>query len=147
MVDFDDYPYSQIRAAGSTLFGRLIVLAAAFILGAMIGVISSADSWAEIRDNIIEIPLIIVSSLLFGRGLIVFPVMLVLAVLFIRWEWPLWIAIVVTLLMWWNTHKTLQFVTFSDPIDRAMKKYDADKKKANEQREARRALDEGKAEN
>ncbi|TLD69718.1 hypothetical protein FEM03_15430 [Phragmitibacter flavus] len=122
-------------------------MAAAFILGAMIGVISSADSWAEIRDNIIEIPLIIVSSLLFGRGLIVFPVMLVLAVLFIRWEWPLWIAIVVTLLMWWNTHKTLQFVTFSDPIDRAMKKYDADKKKANEQREARRALDEGKAEN
>lgn len=68
----------------------------------MIGGLTATRSLEGLWLGIIGIPTFSFASIFFGVGLIVFPVILLYAIVSIRCEWPLILTLVCSILMWWN---------------------------------------------
>lgn len=77
-------------------------------MGAYLGGLTSTYSWSDAFAGISEFHHLVVVSILFiGIGLFALPATLLFIIMFTRSEWPLWTVTVATLLIWWNTHKTI----------------------------------------
>jgi len=130
---FDDYPYAQCREALGTLLGRSSLIILALFAGSILGGLTATRSLEGLWEGILGLPGFSLASIFFGPGLIVFPVVFLYAVLSIRYEWPLFLTLVCSILMWWNIHRTVRWTVYDSPmakqqqkigdeIDQAMKK-------------------------
>lgn len=109
MIDFDDYPYSAIRSAMGTTLGRIGLVAGSIVLGSMLAALSATGSVLAMFGGAIATPLLCLSSIIAGYGAPLLPMVMIFAVCFVRWQWPLWTVLVCTVLMWWNFHTTISW--------------------------------------
>lgn len=122
MIRFDAYPYSQIRDALETVLGRVTLCALALVLGSALGYGTATRSFAGLLLGITELPMLAPMSILMGGGLLVFPVVFLYVFMAIKWQWPYYLTIICTLLMWWNVHKTIRWANYDSPSAKKMQK-------------------------
>lgn len=148
MNRFDDYPYAPFRAALCTVLGRLGLILLAVVVGSMLGGLTATKSLAGLWLGLVGLPGLSLSSIFFGVGILVLPLLLIYAIASVRCEWPLRLTLLCILLMWWNVHKTVRWTVYDSPRAKQEKKLEADmqkiaedvneeiRKKANKSREA-----------
>lgn len=115
MTRLHDYPYGQFREALSTVIGRLSLVAAAVLVGSVLAGLTATRSIEGIVVGIIALPGMSAASLFYGVGIFVLPVVFVFAIMFARSNWPLWLPLICTLLMWWNLHGTIRWMVYDSP--------------------------------
>lgn len=145
MNEPDDYPLAPFVSAARTVLVRLLLIALAIAVGAYLGGLSATHSWLNGLAGLLQIHTLAFNSIFFSVGIIALPATVLFAVLFVRSQWPLWTVVIVTLLMWWNTHKTLYWVlhesasakiqqaletAFRDTMGDAAKQPEVDRKKS-----------------
>lgn len=116
MSRFDDYPYSQIREALGTVFGRVALVAATMLAGCMLGGLTAMRSFEGLWIGLSGFAWLGLSSLFSGPGFLVFPLLFIFTLVFVRLEWPLWLTVVCTVLMWWNIHRTVRWNLYDSPM-------------------------------
>ena len=116
MTLFDDYPYSAIREAFSSILGRLGLVFLSVILGSMLaGITATREIWGVVI-GLVTLPGMLPSSLFVSVGLVVCPLVILFACLFASSEWPLRTVGVCVILMWWNLHGTLRWTLYDSPL-------------------------------
>jgi len=118
MNDFENYPLAPFINALRTVVGRAGLVIAAFILGVLVGGISAERAFSGAWDALTSFPAWSAFSFFFGVGFVAFPAALIFSIMFIRSEWPLWTVFAVTLLVWWNFHKTIHWAEHDSPAIR-----------------------------
>ena len=118
MNDLENYPLAPFINALQTVVGRAALVVVAFVLGILFGGISAARAFSGAWEALTSFPAWSAASFFFGVGFIAFPAALIFAIMFVRSEWPLWIVFVVTLLVWWNCHKTIYWALHDSPAVR-----------------------------
>ncbi len=84
-----DYPWGPISDALESTFIRLILLFVIMLASLSLGTALAYKSFAGLYLGIVEIHWVLIGSLFFSLGFIVFPATLIFTVLFIRYEWPI----------------------------------------------------------
>lgn len=137
MPRFDDYPYSVIREALGTVVGRVSLIALAMVIGAVMGALTATRSFSDALSLIPELPAFSAVSILYGYGVITFPIILIFGILSIRYTWPLTLTLICTLLMWWNIHKTIRWIAYDSPAAKKSQQLQEDINRALEEAEHR----------
>ena len=105
-----------MKDAFATLFGRIVWVIVCITIGLWMGGMTASRSFDGLKMGFLELFGLSVASFFFGPGLLVFPLVLLFLVLFIRYEWPLRYALICTLLMTWNSHRTLRWTFYDSPM-------------------------------
>lgn len=126
MSRFDDYPYAQFREAFGTLLGRVGLIFLAALGGYMLGGLTATRSVGGLWLGIVELPDLSWASMFYGVGFFVFPVLLLYAIASIRYEWPLKLTLLCSLLMWWNIHKTIRWTAYDSPMAKQLQRFEAE---------------------
>jgi hypothetical protein len=126
MIRVDDYTYAQLKAAFETVLGRVGLIILAALGGFILGGLSATRSIGGIWMGIIGLPSLSVASIFYGVGLFVFPVLLIYAIVSVRWEWPLRLTLLCTLLMWWNIHKTIRWTVYDSSMAKQQQQFQAE---------------------
>lgn len=106
---FDDYPYSAIREAFSSMLGRLGLVLLSIILASMLAGLTAMGSLGGAVLGPLALPTTLPVSFLFSVGIVVVPFVILFACLFARSEWPLRTVGICVLLMWWNLHGVMRW--------------------------------------
>ncbi|HPA19003.1 MAG TPA: hypothetical protein PLU30_14740 [Verrucomicrobiae bacterium] len=100
------------------MIGRLSLVFAAVLLGSILTGLTATRSFGGLIVGVVGLPGISAASLFCGIGIFVLPLVLVFAIMFARSEWPLWLPVICTLLMWWNLHGTIRWTVYDSPSAR-----------------------------
>lgn len=125
MIRFDNYPYAQFKEAFKTMFGRVGLVVLAALGGSMLGGLTATRSLRGLWEGAIGMPGLSLSSIFSGIGLFVLPLLLVYTIVSVRWEWPLRLTLICTVLMWWNIHKTIRWDLYDSPMAKQEQKLKA----------------------
>lgn len=128
MIRFDDYPYAQFKEAIGTVIGRMGLVFLAALVGAMLGGVSATRSLGGLLMGVFFLPLWSLFSIFYGAGLFVFPALLIYTIASVRFEWPLRLTSLCSLLMWWNIHTTIRCMVFDNPTAKQHLQLQADLK-------------------
>jgi hypothetical protein len=128
VIDFDDYPLAQFRAAFRTLFGRIFLILLTMVAGAGLGGLTATRSSEGILLGIVGFIGIGLDSIFFGVGIFVFPIILIYTLASIRFELPLWLGLICTILMWWNFHLTIRWTFYDSPMAKRQNQFKAEMK-------------------
>ena len=126
MIRFDDYPYAQFREAFGSVLGRVGLVILAVLGGSMLGGLSATRSIGGMWLGAIGLPGLSLASIVSGVGLFVLPALLLYAIASVRYEWPLRLTLLCSLLMWWNIHKTVRWTVYDSPMAKQQQKSWAD---------------------
>lgn len=129
MIRFDDYPYAQFREAFGTVLGRVGLVLLAALGGSMLGGLTATRSVEGLWLGVIGLPGFSLASIVYGVGLFVLPALLFYAIISVRYEWPLRLTLLCSLLMWWNIHKTIRWTVYDSPMAKQQQKLRADLQK------------------
>ena len=110
MDELSNHPYAQIIDAMRTVVGRIVLGVAAIAFGAFLGGLTATNTWSGGLDGVLGFHYWIIPSIFTTVGIIALPATLLFLILFPRTEWPLWTVLIATLLIWWNTHKTIHWL-------------------------------------
>jgi hypothetical protein len=121
MNELDDYPLAPFVNGVNGAFGRVLLVALAVVTGAFLGGATAGHSLQSACSAVTTLPILVVSSIFFAVGIVSLPAIFIFAVVFSRSAWPLWMVLVATLLMWWNTHKILTWSLYDSPAARIEK--------------------------
>ena len=114
-------------------------------MGAYLGGLTSTYSWSDAFAGISEFHHLVVVSILFiGIGLFALPATLLFIIMFTRSEWPLWTVTVATLLIWWNTHKTIYWTLHESAGAKMQERIDTMNKEAAKELEDERTKKEAR---
>jgi len=116
MNRFDDYPYGPVLSALNTLLGRAFLVIAASGVGFMLGIVTAFRSFKPVWLALDEMILLGIFSIFYGIGLWVFPLIFLFALGFVLREWRLRYALLCTVLMWVNMHRTIRWTEFDGPM-------------------------------
>lgn len=128
MIDFDDYPFAQFRAAFRTLFGRIFLILLALMAGAGLGGLTATRSGEGFLVGVVGFVGIGLDSIFFGVGFLLFPIIFIYTLVSIRFEWPLWLGLICTILMWWNFHRTIRWTFYDSPMAKRHNQLNAEMK-------------------
>ena len=126
MSDIDDYPYGPIRSALETVFGRIGLVILATLFGSMLGGLSAMRSLEGLGVGLIGVLGFSLTSIFYASGLWVLPVIGLFAIASTRYEWPLKLTLLCTILMWWNIHQTIHRTIYDSPGAKLQKRLEED---------------------
>lgn len=125
-MNFDDYPYAQIRAALATVIGRIFLVLMATLLGSMLGGMTATRSLAGLLLGLVGFPSYSLGSLFLSVGMVVLPLILLYTIISTRYEWAMRFTLICTVLMWWNIHRTIRWSLYDSPMVKQEKQVQAD---------------------
>ena len=125
MNDFAGYPLSAFLNALRTVIGRIVLGVVAIALGAFLGGLTATTTFAGGCEAVLEFHMLAFISIFSSVGIIALPATLLFAYVFIRFEWPLWTVLLATLLIWWNSHKTIYWEINDSPAAKIHKVLEA----------------------
>lgn len=126
MSDIDDYPYGPIRSALETVFGRIGLVLLAILVGSMLGGLSAMRSLEGLSVGFIGVLAFSLASIFYGSGLWVLPAIGLFAIASTRYEWPLKLTLLCSLLMWLNIHQTIRWSLYDSPSAKLQKRLEED---------------------
>lgn len=126
MSDIDDYPYGPFRSALETVFGRIGLVLLAILAGSMLGGLSAMRSLEGLSVGFIGVLGLSLASIFCGSGLWVLPAIGLFAIASTRYEWPLKLTLLCSLLMWWNIHQTIHWTIYDSPGAKLQKRLEED---------------------
>lgn len=126
MSDIDDYPYGPVRSALKAVFGRTGLVILATLFGSMLGGLSAMRSLEGLGVGFIGVLGFSLASIFCSSGLWVLPAIGLFAIASTRYEWPLKLTLLCSILMWWNIHQTIRWSIYDSPSAKLQKKFEED---------------------
>lgn len=111
----DNYPYTPVREALETVFGRVCVILFAMFVGSICGGWTATHSAEGLRLATVGLPGLCLASILYGSGLVIFGIIALYAFASIVLEWPLILSVACSFLMWWNVHMAVRWALRDSP--------------------------------
>jgi hypothetical protein len=115
MPSLSDNPFAPLKEALQTVTGRMILIMLAIIGGTLLGLCTAVGRLNGALESLPHLPAYAFSFFFSFTGLAILPLLIAYAILSIRQEWPLWLSLICTLLMWWGVHKEVRWQMFDSP--------------------------------
>lgn len=132
MTDIDDYPYGPFRNALQSVFGRVALVMLASLIGSMLGGLTAMRSLEGLGVGLMGVLGFSLASIFYASGLWIFPSIGLFAIASTRFEWPLKLTLLCSLLMWWNIHQTIRWTLYESPGAKLQKKLNDEWNRAGE---------------
>jgi hypothetical protein len=92
----------------------------------MLGGLSAMRSLEGLSVGFIGVLAFSLASIFYGSGLWVLPAIGLFAIASTRYEWPLKLTLLCSLLMWLNIHQTIRWSLYDSPNAKFQKKFEED---------------------
>lgn len=95
MSDRQTFDFLEVaHSAFSSVLGRILGVVLSFLLGCVVVSFAIKNEFYEFGEIFGELMISLGFSIFTATGLVAFPALLLLAIGFVRYEWPLWMLLI-----------------------------------------------------